>query len=204
MKHPLNTIMPIALKLEASLAPQCVEITVAGSLRRGKHFISDIELVAIPRYEERPAQPQRGLFGVSETETVNLLNAHLDELLNNGCIHHAPNKAWGEKMRKFVLKTKQGKAYKVDLFQADHNNYGNILAIRTGPDWYSKQLVTKVRHGGSMPDGMQQKGGYLYRGDELVSCPTERAFFEALGLDWIPARERGQNRPKMSRAVHLD
>ncbi len=41
----------IVAAIVAGLAPVCTRIQVAGSVRRRKDVVGDIELVAIPRYE---------------------------------------------------------------------------------------------------------------------------------------------------------
>jgi DNA polymerase/3'-5' exonuclease PolX len=67
-QRPLPDAERIAAAIVADLAPYCDRIQVAGSVRRRKEFVGDIELVAIPRYV--PA----GLFGDC---TANLLWEHL-------------------------------------------------------------------------------------------------------------------------------
>src|SRR5437763_11180363 len=58
----------IAAAIVADLAPSCARIQVAGSVRRRKELVGDIEIVAVPRHA--PA----GLFGDC---TANLLWEHL-------------------------------------------------------------------------------------------------------------------------------
>src|SRR5436309_8123113 len=67
-ERPLPEAERIAAAIVADLAPSCARIQVAGSVRRHKEVVGDIELVAIPRYA--PA----GLFGDC---TANLLWEHL-------------------------------------------------------------------------------------------------------------------------------
>src|SRR5436190_14063617 len=67
-QRPLPDAERIAAAIVADLAPSCACIQVAGSVRRRKEVVGDIEIVAIPRYV--PA----GLFGDC---TANLLWAHL-------------------------------------------------------------------------------------------------------------------------------
>jgi len=56
-QRPLAEAERVAAALVADLEPYCARIATAGSVRRRKVQVGDIELVAIPRYE--PA----GLFG---------------------------------------------------------------------------------------------------------------------------------------------
>ncbi len=47
-KRPIQTVMPIAQRLLSALAPNCHRVELAGSLRRGRPMVGDIEIVAIP------------------------------------------------------------------------------------------------------------------------------------------------------------
>jgi DNA polymerase/3'-5' exonuclease PolX len=58
-KIPLAQARQLAQELATiHLRPACERIEVAGSVRRGKSEVSDVELVAIPRFGE-----QLNLFG---------------------------------------------------------------------------------------------------------------------------------------------
>jgi hypothetical protein len=67
-QRPLLDAERIAAAIVADLAPSCARIQVAGSVRRRKEVVGDIEVVVIPR--DAPA----GLFGDC---TANLLWVHL-------------------------------------------------------------------------------------------------------------------------------
>jgi DNA polymerase/3'-5' exonuclease PolX len=54
---PLARAVSIAETTQAALAPHCERIAIAGSVRRRKAFVGDLELVCIPR------QLATGLFG---------------------------------------------------------------------------------------------------------------------------------------------
>lgn len=49
MKHPASHAFPIAQDLVKLLEPTCVRIEIAGSLRRRKDEVHDIDLVVIPK-----------------------------------------------------------------------------------------------------------------------------------------------------------
>src|SRR5438105_60329 len=68
MQRTLAEAERIAAAIVADLAPSCARIQVAGSVRRRKELVGDIEIVAVPRHA--PA----GLFGDC---TANLLWEHL-------------------------------------------------------------------------------------------------------------------------------
>jgi len=54
---PRSTVLPLALELVHDLNPVCTRVAVAGSLRRGRSYVGDIEIVA-----EVPVE-RGGLFG---------------------------------------------------------------------------------------------------------------------------------------------
>jgi len=59
----------------AAVSPWCERIEVAGSVRRGKRDVGDVEYVVIPKFEEVPGP---GLFG--HTVERNVLWAALDRV----------------------------------------------------------------------------------------------------------------------------
>lgn len=183
-RYPLVAAMVLADQLLAQLAPACERIAIAGSIRRRKASVKDIELVAIPKQI-----PSGDLFG-------DVMKSALDDLLEAEIA--AGRLAWN------VQHKGNGPRYKclwlpdadlaVDLFLADVDNWGNQLVIRTGDGNFTKRLVTSSRFGGCMPDGLRQRDGYLCRGDERLPCPTEEAFFAAIGVSPVPTPEERSTR----------
>jgi hypothetical protein len=80
---PLPAATALAAKLVAQLAPYCERIEIAGSVRRQKDIVGDIELVVIPKMIERPVVTQQNLFDAPSTqlERVSLLDQQLDRML---------------------------------------------------------------------------------------------------------------------------
>lgn len=179
------------------LGPLCAEIEVAGSVRRQAAQVTDIEIVA--RVAAAKIVP---VFG-KPLRTP--LDTRLAALQAQGHIY--PDGKDGGKYKRFRV-LKYGVA--VDLFLASEENWGNILAIRTGDKDFSHALVTMRWRGGLMPDGVVQKGGYLWRvvdmagGEdtatlEKIACPTEESFFAALGFGAVP--EPAQRDGGLARAL---
>ncbi len=167
------------------LESSCTQIVVAGSLRRGKPEVGDIEIVAVPRIE-RVSNAAFDLFGTATEAENNLLEMRIGELVASAELElDTQLRRNGAKYKRFRA---QGIA--IDLFIAQEMNYGNILAIRTGNAEFSHALVTPRRQGGLMPGNLRQAEGYLWHGEERIDCPTEEAFFEALGVRWAEPRMR--------------
>lgn len=172
-KRPYNEVIPIAQHIVNELSQFCERMEIAGSLRRQRPLIGDIEIVAIPRY-------QKDLFGQPKTD----IDTELDSFLQSKLKPKQLTKN-GRKYKQF-----QYGRYQVDLFLATPENWGNILAIRTGSSDFSKWLVTSQAGGGAMPLGIRQQDGFLWRGNERIACYEELDFFNALGLPFVELDKR--------------
>lgn len=173
--------------LKPLISPYCERIEIAGSIRRGKTInIKDIELVCIPKFDD----VQVDMF---TTAFSNLLLLALDDMLRAGVIT-TPEKCWGEKHRKFEY---QG--LKIDLYSATSDNWGLILAIRTGDADFSRLLVSKRRFNieiggrtlhGLMPSQYQVKDGSVWEGNRKISIPDEATLFDVWGIDPVEPTQR--------------
>lgn len=150
------------------LRPHCTRIEIAGSIRRQKPLIKDIEIVAIPK------PYQTGLFEDGIATAVNQWEKVKGELSYGVC-----------KYTQRVLP--QG--IKLDLFFAERDNWGNIFLIRTG-DWeFSKRFM-----GVLLPrNGYKQEGGYLKHKDKTIACPEEADLFLRAGISYIEPKNRNVN-----------
>lgn len=169
-----------ANRFTALIGPYCEEVIIAGSIRRRKALVKDIEIVAVPAVTEIPID----LFG--NTRADSLLEPRLNELLGAGVLEHRLDKngrpAWGMKFKRTRF---EGIA--LDLFITTREQYGGILAIRTGPAEFGHLCMTARQYGGAMPANMRQQDGALTRGGYPLATPTEESWFSALGLPcWEP------------------
>jgi DNA polymerase/3'-5' exonuclease PolX len=142
-KRPLSLVAPIAQELVLLLAPACQRIEVAGSIRRIRPEVSDIEIVAIPRLETVETGRQEQLFGdaVVQKEERNVLWAELDRWVPE-------YRKKGDVYRQFFWPLRQGgestEHISVDLFTATKDNWGLIFLIRTGSGNFSQHVVSRL------------------------------------------------------------
>ena len=182
-KTPLAAVLPIAQRLLAALAPYCERLELAGSLRRNKPLVGDIELVAIPRR-------QRDLLGQP-------LPGHtlLDGFLTDRGVVFAKR---GEKYQQFAYGS-----HTVDLFIATPATWGSIYTIRTGSADFSHWLVTPRPHGAcpwSVRFGAAgDHPGRLTQAGRLLATPEEADVFNALGLATIDPADRHGPIPNAAR-----
>ena len=155
MKHALA--LRIAQSLVRRFEPYCERIEIAGSIRRLKPEVKDIELVLIPRWEKR--ETVGTLF--PETLECNLLHEAFERGVYNqegtfrllrwikpGIGHVEDWRIYpdGRYWRGF---TEFDAGVKVDVFLTTPERWGTTLAIRTGAGEFSKALAghaLKVRH----------------------------------------------------------
>lgn len=188
MRAPLSEARTIAGALVAVLGPACERIEVAGSIRRGRPDVGDIELVAVPR--RHADQVEVGFFDAIETE-VNELNVLVDTLVLQGTL--APHPTDPKRGERYAKLQHRESGLQVDLFSARPETFGLILLIRTGPAGYSQRLVTDARR-----RALHVAGGELHRGAlgcgayrcEVVPTPEERDVFDALRLPFVEPERR--------------
>jgi DNA polymerase/3'-5' exonuclease PolX len=121
----------IAKKYLNLLKPYCWRIEIAGSIRREKSEVKDIEIVAIP------------LDLVGFSNEVNKLE-----------------KVKGNPTGKYTQRILP-EGIKLDLFMANIRNWGLIFAIRTGSARYSHKILACgwVKRGYKSINGMLTKNG---------------------------------------------
>jgi len=192
---PYADAYAVAQRLLDEISDCCDEAIIAGSIRRGEATCGDVELVVVPSVELRH---ERDLFGeVVRTVPNDRLAARLTTLADNDGIRlriRADGKRmWGPSWKSFTF---EGLA--VDLFTPEHARLGWIVALRTGPAAYSRQLVVPVGHTtkdgrpGLLPIGIKPRGGWLTRGasGERIETRTEREVFDLFGLAYPDPRAR--------------
>lgn len=171
-RMPLSVATRLASTLAALFVPRCLRIEVAGSIRRKKPTIGDVELVCIPL-------PKLDLFGAPDPAGGTLLDPMLDSLCAEKKLERVKG---GEKYRQYKL-VKAG--CNLDLFLCTPLTWAVNLTIRTGDSNFSHRLVTPKSQGGFCPDGYRFSGARLWKDGHPVDLAEEADLFAALGLPWV-------------------
>jgi len=164
----LEKARAIAAELKELLAPACNRIEIAGSIRRQKPDVGDIELLVIPRAD------------------------YLDKMLNDLMVQNIlamrlnkrGSRTYGPK-NKLMVHPPSGMG--VDIFSSTEENWGMALFVRTGPKEWNIKAMSRFRQ-----LGMQ---GHAYGGVTLpngitFACPTEVIVFNLLGWPYTPPEKR--------------
>ena len=171
----LNEADRIAAGIVERLAPWCEPgyCEVGGSIRRRRPECGDIEIVCIPRRET-----MRDLFGTATGAVTHPgFCAAVDDL---GVYLR------GQAAGKYACRIMDD-GTQVDIFMARRDNWGLILAIRTGGSDYSRRLMIELRARGLVSrDGMIRE---LATGRELPA-PDERTVFAMAGMPCRPPEAR--------------
>jgi DNA polymerase/3'-5' exonuclease PolX len=144
------------------IQPYTSRIEIAGSVRRRKPEVHDLELVAI-------------------VEDL----ANLDFKLT--WEHGARLIKGGGKYRQYALREE----INLDLFLVSPPaQWGVIMLIRTGPAEFSQMCVTQRNKGGLLPSFASVRDGAVWNPVNILPMPEEIDFLNFLELGWIDPWER--------------
>jgi DNA polymerase/3'-5' exonuclease PolX len=183
---PLEQARQVGLTIISGLREGCEAIVLAGSIRRECARVDDVDIVHIPMIET----VQVDMFTSMPIPTTNRL---LEAIITAGVLRwDSEVKRNGPKLKRLVHVASN---LVVELYTATPENWGLILALRTGPGDFNKVLVShEWEGGGAMPVGMVMRGGQLFRQGQVVPTPTEEIFFREIGVPCWPPQERTATR----------
>lgn len=184
-RYPLDLAEVVATTLVSELAESCERIQVAGSIRRRRPDVGDIELLCVPK-----AGPPN-IFG-EPVPTCTLFDS----------VSEATRELMGKKvltLRKSVDgKTAFGGQNKlmvhlatgipVDIFSVPAENWGMALLVRTGPADYCREVMWRFQNLGMTGHAY---GGVHGRGGEELQCPDEETVYDLLQWPWKDPEFRG-------------
>lgn len=170
VKFTWSDAFGIADPITGELEEICEKVSLAGSLRRFRTEVGDIEIVVEPLYD-------KDLYG---------------NQLTTGVIDRYD-------FRKFGKVVKDGPRYKkielpqgisLDLFIVrPPAMWPVIMAIRTGPAEFSRILVTHKNKGGMLPNNCKIEDGALLVNGRRYEV-SEKAFIEFIFGKWIEPEDR--------------
>ena len=159
----------LAYKVLLEITSFCVTAQIAGSIRRCKDAINDIDIVVQPKHEA--------------AAWVNIIKTVRSEF-------DAVTEKQGEKLAILYLPfaSKQGQGHiQLDLYRATAATFGILLLVRTGSKEHNVFLCNLA-----LSKGMRllYSQGLVDKNGNVVAGKTEESVFEALGLPFIIPQER--------------
>jgi len=174
--------MAVAAELCRELKPFCARLIVAGSLRRRKETVGDVEILFVPCFKE----VADGLF---ETKQENQAEIAIDRLLRMGVLSKrigaAGSTSWGDKNK---LAVHERSKVPVDLFAATEANWFNYLVCRTGGAESNVEVATAAQKKGWKWNPYGE--GFTNEQGRIVPVTSEQDVFRLAGLTWKEPWER--------------
>ncbi len=187
----LRQAAPIAISIAQALAPHCLVVDIAGSVRRALREVGDIEICCLPRMECITTD----LFSEKkEYRRIPEFDKYVSSL--------------GRKVKNgdnYIQITLKEHPISLDLFIPRKEDYYRIFAIRTGSADYSQRVIA----GGWLKQGWCGVSGAGLRmtrecykdtsGKWRCPNPTptlppawkdEKEFFDWLKVQWLPPQNR--------------
>jgi DNA polymerase/3'-5' exonuclease PolX len=165
----LEAAQRIAEKIKGALAPFCDRIEIAGSIRRQRPEVGDIDIVCQPKGEAgKQAIAARCLQGAT--------------FLKGGEQYLVFTLANGLQLDLWFAHAATGDL----LGNGTPDNWVTLLICRTGSMEFNIELA-KLAHSYGLH--WNPHSG-LYRNGEWLYVPTEEAFFDALGMAYVKPEDR--------------
>lgn len=159
----------VAEKVMRAVTPFCSQAVIAGSIRREKPEVGDIEIVAVPGNSE-----------FSENKAKLLIYDLLDRMAT---------RVKGQPDGKYIQWRLWQPPVMLDLFYATTDNFGLQLAIRTGSSKYSHYVLAS----GWKRKGFTSSEGVLYdREGNPTFIRTEKELYDLIGKPWEQPRDRDE------------
>lgn len=178
----LTDAQAAATEIVAALNPVCDRVEVAGSIRRGKPHVGDIDICVI-----EGGGPN--LFDTNSSTIDDVLRV----MAEAGRIVMQKD---GPRLKSFLF-DRGGSVIAVQIWITLPEEWGVRIAMVTGPAEFSHKFVTPNVHGGYLRDGLKvdqlRVHEYVNGKDvgKLLDTPTEREFFEkATTCGWIEPHAR--------------
>jgi DNA polymerase (family 10) len=170
----LTDAQPIADRIVADLAPYCEpgRCVVAGSVRRRKPEVGDIEVVCIPRRVSADWFSGGTVVMPEFARAVDRWPA----------VKGVPSGKYTQR--------RLPEGINLDLFMATADNWGLILAIRTGSRRYSHEVLAR----GWCANRCHSVDGYLCHVvnglSKRIPVPEESDLFRLAGVPWVEPEAR--------------
>jgi DNA polymerase (family 10) len=162
-----SEVEPLAFKILQAIEPMCEKAQIAGSIRRRKGGVNDVDIVVLPRAD----------FWLTIRRIVmNEFDAVAEKQGDKLATFYVP----------FASRIGQGHV-QVDLYRATESTWGILLLVRTGSKEHNVLLCNVA-----LAKGMRllYSQGLVDKDGKVIAGKTEEEVFEALGLPFVVPQNR--------------
>jgi DNA polymerase (family 10) len=180
----LETAKVLAEQIRSALQQYCERIEIAGSIRRQKAEVGDIDLVLIPR----SGRYYCGLGFDAKFSAGKVWAELIPAALKRNGLRQTEA---GDELQHFLFADN----FQVDLYRARQETWGVIMLVRTGSKEHNVKLCTIARSKGLMLSAKQGvirpappkpcEGLCLEVQGEVLASRSEESIFAVLGLAFV-------------------
>lgn len=181
-KIPRKDALEVAQAIYDRLSPFCERCKVVGSLRRGKRFVGDIEILFIPKMAPDTSTFFNALLGEGEAKLISMAETAINRLEKDGFLKKRLSEtgvaAWGN-FNKLAIHCESG--IPVDLFSTTAERWWVSLVIRTGGKKTNLMLTMGANKKGLRLNAYGE-GFTNLRTGEKIPCTSEEQVFDIAGV----------------------
>lgn len=178
-KFPLAVAKRVARHLINDLVGCYEKLKIAGSVRREKEEVGDLELLIIPQMGIRNSGD---LFGTSESYSRTA--DRIDQLVDIGRLEYRENaKGSTTNGEKIKLLRDRAEGIPIDIFLTTKESWYNYLVCRTGPKESNMAIAKRAQSMGLKWE--PYSSGFLDKasGNRIV-CESEREVFDTVDMPY--------------------
>jgi DNA polymerase/3'-5' exonuclease PolX len=177
-RYSWEIALSVASAIYERLRPYCTRAEIAGSLRRRKPDVGDIEILYVPVIVQAPDPDD--LFRINGIDRAALA---IGEMIGAGILEKRRNALSREMFGpKNKLMRHVSTGIPIDLFASTEENWFNYLVCRTGPSESNMRICNAAIAKGWKwnPYGV----GFSTADGEVRRMESERAVFDFVGLPY--------------------
>lgn len=188
-RFPYQEALAAALKIRDILTPFCEKCVIAGSIRRHRAYVGDIELLYIPKLVPEPRELLPCLVD-APAKLYNATDEAIDQMVSTRILSKRKNIKgsfiWGEQ-NKLAVHVASG--IPVDLFSTTPEKWFMALVIRTGGKQTNVALAVAARARGMKLNPYGEGYTVLHSG-RVIPCHSEFEVFNFVGLPFNKPEHR--------------
>ena len=170
----LKDAVAIECAIFEQLSPYCERYQVAGSVRRNKPEVNDLEIVVVPKEQAGGTDLFGDTIWVRDREFINVIRKM--KAIKGEPTGRYTRRIYGDPPR-----------IEIDFFICQRDNFGLMYAIRTGPVEFSHYLTKRAHY-----KGLKIQGGMLTEGGRTIPIRDEDELFLKLGMPFVFPEARMQ------------
>lgn len=182
-RFPRAAAIQVAREMVDALKPHCHRIIVAGSLRRQKSEVGDVEILYIPKTVKTKVD-------LLMSAVISVADLEIDRMEKDGILSKRLSvlgtPSWG-KSNKLALHRQS--RIPVDFFASTEATWYNYLVCRTGPLDLNIRIAAEAKRRGYQWHPYGAGFAHLQSGN-IIPVHSEEDVFEFVGFPFMPPSDR--------------